>query len=241
MKVSGSPDPYKILGLQPGASPEEIRQAYRRVATKYHPDTGGDAWVFQQVQQAYEELRAQHQRAQHAQAQRARANSATASESTKSPPPSSAQVPGAQAYYTGQAATAARADHRQTNPRSTTQGAQHTTLWDWLFGKPLSLHNETSYFIFANFMDLVMTLILLRYSAVEANPIANYFYQRYGFVGMIGLKIASVSLVCIVAQSIASRSRSKARWLLIGGTILVATVVVYSIFLARSLLPNHYG
>jgi hypothetical protein len=101
------------------------------------------------------------------------------------------------------------------------------------------LHNETSYFIFANFMDLVMTLILLRYSAVEANPIANFFYHRYGFVGMIGLKVVSVAAVCLVAQSIARRSELKAQSLLIGGTLLVAGVVIYSIFLARALLPLH--
>jgi DnaJ like chaperone protein len=31
-------DPYRILELQPGASPAEIRAAYRRLATRYHPD-----------------------------------------------------------------------------------------------------------------------------------------------------------------------------------------------------------
>ena len=31
-------DPYKVLGLEPGASDEEVKQAYRRLAKKYHPD-----------------------------------------------------------------------------------------------------------------------------------------------------------------------------------------------------------
>lgn len=31
-------DPYKILGLNKGASKEEIREAYRKLARKYHPD-----------------------------------------------------------------------------------------------------------------------------------------------------------------------------------------------------------
>ncbi len=49
-------DPYKILGIDSNASIEEIRRAYRDKAKKYHPDRGGDAWAFQQVQQAYEML-----------------------------------------------------------------------------------------------------------------------------------------------------------------------------------------
>lgn len=31
-------DPYKVLGLQQGASEDEVKSAYRRLAKKYHPD-----------------------------------------------------------------------------------------------------------------------------------------------------------------------------------------------------------
>lgn len=31
-------DPYEILGISPGANDEEVKQAYRRLAKKYHPD-----------------------------------------------------------------------------------------------------------------------------------------------------------------------------------------------------------
>ena len=31
-------DPFKILGVEPGASPDEIKSAYRRAVAKYHPD-----------------------------------------------------------------------------------------------------------------------------------------------------------------------------------------------------------
>jgi hypothetical protein len=34
----GERDPFKILGVEPGASPREIKAAYRRAVAKYHPD-----------------------------------------------------------------------------------------------------------------------------------------------------------------------------------------------------------
>jgi len=38
-KISSSdPNPYAALGLQPGASIQEIKKAYREMAGKYHPD-----------------------------------------------------------------------------------------------------------------------------------------------------------------------------------------------------------
>lgn len=35
-------DPYKVLGLEPGASKEEAKQAQRQLAKKYHPDQYSD-------------------------------------------------------------------------------------------------------------------------------------------------------------------------------------------------------
>jgi DnaJ-class molecular chaperone len=35
---TASEDPYAILGVKPGATPEEIHAAYREAAQRYHPD-----------------------------------------------------------------------------------------------------------------------------------------------------------------------------------------------------------
>ena len=54
-------DPYKVLGLEPGASDEEVKKAYRRLAKQYHPDRNpGDeaaARKMQEINAAYEQIK----------------------------------------------------------------------------------------------------------------------------------------------------------------------------------------
>lgn len=49
-------DYYKTLGLDKGASIEEIKKAYRSLAMKHHPDRGGDEAKFKEIAAAYEAL-----------------------------------------------------------------------------------------------------------------------------------------------------------------------------------------
>lgn len=59
-------DYYKILGVSPDASEEEIKKAYRKLAHKYHPDKpGGDEQKFKEINEAYQVLSNKEKRAQY--------------------------------------------------------------------------------------------------------------------------------------------------------------------------------
>ena len=61
--LSETPDPWKLLEIEPGASALEVRRAYRRLSRRYHPDAAGGgvdaeaaAARFRELRGAYEEL-----------------------------------------------------------------------------------------------------------------------------------------------------------------------------------------
>jgi hypothetical protein len=63
--ASPDPTPYEVLGVQPTASKDEIRSAYRKLANQYHPDKVhhlGEEFQqlaeikFKAIQEAYQEI-----------------------------------------------------------------------------------------------------------------------------------------------------------------------------------------
>lgn len=56
-------DYYEVLGVSKGASADEIKKAFRRLAVQFHPDKeGGDEAKFKEVNEAYEVLKDEKKR-----------------------------------------------------------------------------------------------------------------------------------------------------------------------------------
>ena len=58
-------DHYQTLGVDRNASQDEIKKAYRKLASQHHPDKGGDTKKFQDIQTAYSILSDPEQKAQY--------------------------------------------------------------------------------------------------------------------------------------------------------------------------------
>lgn len=58
-------DYYKILNINKGATEDEVKKAFRKLAHKYHPDKGGDEKKFKEINEAYQILSSKEKRAQY--------------------------------------------------------------------------------------------------------------------------------------------------------------------------------
>jgi len=58
-------DYYQTLGVQKGATDDEIKRAFRKLAMKHHPDRGGDEAQFKKIQEAYATLSDPQKRAEY--------------------------------------------------------------------------------------------------------------------------------------------------------------------------------
>jgi curved DNA-binding protein len=59
------PDYYATLGVARTATADEIKRAFRKLASQHHPDKGGDTQKFQEIQAAYDTLGDAAKRARH--------------------------------------------------------------------------------------------------------------------------------------------------------------------------------
>ena len=58
-------DYYAALGVPKTATADEIKKAFRKLASQHHPDKGGDTQKFQAIQQAYATLGDEQKRAEY--------------------------------------------------------------------------------------------------------------------------------------------------------------------------------
>jgi DnaJ-class molecular chaperone len=58
-------DHYATLGVAKNATTDEIKKAYRKLASQHHPDKGGDKDKFQEIQSAYDILGDEEKRKQY--------------------------------------------------------------------------------------------------------------------------------------------------------------------------------
>jgi len=57
-------NPYQVLGVDPSDSLDNIKKAYRKLAKKHHPDSGGDELQFKKISAAYNQILESHSQPQ---------------------------------------------------------------------------------------------------------------------------------------------------------------------------------
>lgn len=57
IKGMGELDPFKILGVSPNATKDDVQKAYRRKAAEAHPDKGGSNEEMTKVNAAWEAIK----------------------------------------------------------------------------------------------------------------------------------------------------------------------------------------
>lgn len=208
-------EPFSILGISNSATVEELHAAFRKKAREHHPDLGGDRKKFQELSEAYHQILQQFESA--------------------SPVQFEVQPQQTNADSANPFASPAGDTSRQTEKRSANSNApfRRHEIKHLLTGK-LPLQDQTTYFILVNALDIFLTYLILRNGGYEANPVAAWFINNWGIVGMITFKLSIVAAVCVISQIVALRSLKKAAMLLNLGTAIITCVVLYSIWLLAS-------
>jgi hypothetical protein len=112
-------------------------------------------------------------------------------------------------------------------------------IWYTVFRYSLPLQRESALFILVSVLDVMMTYLMLsdvpepdgRVMFYESNPVARWFLEGWGLNGIVIFKFTMVAVVEVIAQIVAFRQLQLGRRLLEFGTLIVALVVLYSMYL----------
>jgi hypothetical protein len=112
-------------------------------------------------------------------------------------------------------------------------------VWHTIFRLSLPLQRESALFLIASVLDVMMTYLMLsdvpepegRAMFYESNPVARYIFEGWGLSGIVVFKFSMVAVVEVIAQIVALRKLQMGRRLLEFGTLVVALVVLYSMYL----------
>jgi hypothetical protein len=115
-------------------------------------------------------------------------------------------------------------------------------VWHMIFRLALPLQRESALFLLVSVLDVMMTYLMLsdvpepdgRAMFYESNPVARWFFEGWGLTGIVAFKFTMVAVVEVIAQIIALRRLQLGRRLLEFGTLVVALVVLYSMYLLLS-------
>jgi hypothetical protein len=111
-----------------------------------------------------------------------------------------------------------------------------------IFRLALPLQRESALFLLVSVLDVMMTYLMLsdvpepdgRAMFYESNPVARWFFEGWGLSGIVIFKFTMVAVVEVIAQVVALRQLQMGRRLLEFGTLIVALVVLYSMYLLLS-------
>ncbi len=92
--------------------------------------------------------------------------------------------------------------------------------------------------VFLASLDIIMTRVILFFSGVEMNPIAQMVIDAYGVPGMAVFKFSVVSFVIIVCEIVGRTRRTTAQKLAVFAVLITGFPVVWSGVLVGSIIAS---
>jgi hypothetical protein len=92
--------------------------------------------------------------------------------------------------------------------------------------------------VFFASLDIILTRVILFFSGVEMNPIAQMVIEKFGVPGMAVFKFAVVSFVIIVCEIVGRTRRMTAQKLAVFAVLITAFPVVWSCVLVGSIIAT---